>query len=110
MHFRMSTAESRQQVGKAIAPQAPWEGLVEESVMRSVVIWGNWSDFGTKQVQVNVEPSLRVLQGVYVAVTAHFEVNGAETDSAIAAMSGAWDRSFAKARTVGESIAALGQK
>jgi hypothetical protein len=110
MHFRMASADAWHRVGHTLAPKDPWEGLLEEAGTRAVTVWGKWPTTQAKHVQVMVEPSQRVTNGVYVAVTPHFDLSGSEASVVIDTLRSNWDECFNRARKVGETIVALGNQ
>jgi len=74
-HFVVETIDRWHAIGDALAPKGPWEDELLHPGMRSVVLWGvRDNDLGGR-IQVGVEPSLRVKQGVYVAVNDHYTLD-----------------------------------
>jgi len=109
MHFRMQDVEAWHRVGNVLAPKKCWEGLLEGAGTQSVSVRGSWAGRKSKMVQVTVEPSAKVPNGVYVAVNENFE---SETDGgaggAVALMSNSWGEFLTRSRHVAESIVGLG--
>ena len=70
MHFKATKGEL-DQLGFALAPRPPWSGLLEDSEMRILVMWGK-RDGVDARVQIQVEGS-RKLAGLGLVVSANEE-------------------------------------
>jgi hypothetical protein len=108
MHFRMESADSWHKVGHTLAPKKAWDGVLDGAGTRSLTVWGKWPTTQANQVQVVVEPSQRVVNGVYVSVAAQFDLSGSDTSVVIEAMRSNWDECFDRARKVAEVVVAIG--
>lgn len=71
-HFRIESADRWHDIGDLLTPKERWEEHLALPGMRSLTIWGVRPDDYAGRVQVQVEPSLRVPQAVYVSHNDHF--------------------------------------
>ena len=108
MHFKMASTDSWHRVGHALAPKDPWDGLLEAPGTLSLTVQGTWPKTRSQRVQAVVQPTQRFQHGVFVAVTAHFEVEGDDASTVLGTMQSDWDSCFAHARKLADSIVALG--
>jgi hypothetical protein len=67
MHFRTGGKDDLDRLGFLLAPTAPWEGILEGPEVRTLITWGRRGDVDAR-VQVQVEPSLKVLNALAVSV------------------------------------------
>lgn len=113
-------------IGDQLSPKEIWAGLLVAPGMRNVTVWGLRGDKYKGRVHVQVEPSFKVPQAVFMAVNDHYtltysdpEVQGdgerneawslqdelaAEASSqkipvAVEVLEQAWDASFGRAST-----------
>lgn len=75
-HFHMGSRERRDKLGFLLAPQSPWEGIVTDSTLSSLLVRGARVGGRGKWFSARVEPSRRILpadSGVYVETNEHYE-------------------------------------
>ena len=78
-HFRMANVNDWHGLGDRLAPKPPWrdvlKGVRPEGLpgLKSVVVEGIREGSGSKFLNVTVEPSTRVVPGVYIATNEHYE-------------------------------------
>lgn len=71
-HYRLESEKAWHSLGHRLAPKRVWEGILDQPGMKSLTIEGKRPDEQTGYIQVKVEPSPRVLHGVYVEVNDHY--------------------------------------
>ncbi len=82
MHFRMPDENVWHRVGHAIVPKEKWKGFMDDPGTASVTVQGARRGAASKYVRMTVEPSKRILPGVFIGVNEHFEssdANGVST-------------------------------
>ncbi len=74
-HFRMSSVEDWHRFGHHFAPKASWTDILTNPGLRGMVMEGKREGCNATQIQVRIEPSLKVLPwGVYTAVNQHYNL------------------------------------
>jgi hypothetical protein len=68
IHFKMPTADAWHEVGHKFAPKKPWEGVIESPGMLDISMRGKRPDDHKGQINITIQPSLRVVEGVYLLV------------------------------------------
>jgi hypothetical protein len=111
MHYRMATEEEWHAVGHKLAPKEPWQGILSQPGMKSLLMQGQRPDAHNGFVFVRVEPSSKVRPGVYVQVNDHFD-RSLDDDTAgcsemMNILSTCWTASVTRALQVGRSIVGL---
>lgn len=71
-HFKMPSEEAWHTVGHRLAPKELWQGLIENPGTRAVQMLGKRSNSPAKYLKVQIEPSQKVQQSVYVGTNEHF--------------------------------------
>jgi hypothetical protein len=74
VHFYASGAASWHAIGDSLVNNEMWEDVLPLSGMRAVVFWCGRADKYAGRVQVQVEPSFRYANAVYVAYNDHYEL------------------------------------
>lgn len=73
-HVQMDSYDDLNRIGDAITPKNIWDGLLHFPAMRSVTMFGARSDRLAGQVTVQVEPSMRVENGLFVNHNDHYNL------------------------------------
>lgn len=101
-HTQVASVEEWHAIGDAIVPKANWNGTLEHPGMRSVTLWGARPDEYGGQIQVQVEPSVRLPQSVYVATNDHFTLTLSDLD--LRSNQGSWDLTQPEVELTSEKI------
>lgn len=108
MHYRMPTIEKWHAFGHLLVPKTAWrEVLGEEAGMRSLVVVGKeLEENGFKtNVTVRVEPSARVLPGVFFEVNDHSETTGEDSGRRLLTrLRERWEAPLDRARSIAEHL------
>jgi hypothetical protein len=73
-HFRMDSEEKWNEVGDILAPKPPWGDALDSPGMRSLTMEeGKRRDGLTGYLRVKVEPSVKVIPGIYLDINDHFQ-------------------------------------
>jgi hypothetical protein len=128
VHFSVGTLETRNKVGRALAPTAPWgewarniEGQPDkpETVggMRSLTMLAQRTDGHSGAITVRVEPSLHpslVRNGIFIEVNDHYEIAEPQktigTDAAMRIIETEGERSIERSEQIIDQIMALRDK
>lgn len=106
MHFDVGGESNWHKVGHTLAPKALWADHVGKPGMRNLNIEGMRTDGLAGKIFVGVQPSAKVVHGVFFDV--NNEVLGASTESGseyfCEVISAHWLRLFASARLMAESV------
>lgn len=81
-HVTLDSREELHAIGDALAPKDVWADSLKLAGMRTLTIWGARTDAYSGHVQVNVEPSTRFPQSVYIATNDHFDLSLAADEPA----------------------------
>lgn len=73
LHLRVASEEEWHNIGHALAPKTPWEGLVDDPGMKRVTIRGRRPGVSGATLHVGVEPSTVVHPGVYFDFNEHHQ-------------------------------------
>jgi hypothetical protein len=78
-HYRSSSLDSWHALGHRLAPKVLWKDLFPDPGLQSLTIRQVPRNDGCNgHVQVSVEPSVRIVPGVYIAINDHFVIGGSE--------------------------------
>ena len=111
MHFSMATEEEGHALGDALAPKERWLSLFDGPQrdrapgLRTLVVEGKRPAASSKITRVKVEPSARIVPGVFIETNDHYE--STLKDSPAEAMSWlreCWSEVRSFSRSVGEQI------
>ena len=105
MHFA-SAIEQMNAFGEILAPKLIWKEILENPLMETLVMAAKRPDSDGKIFRVTIQPSVRVVPGIYVGTNEHFELEKQETPHKILEMLNRfWGGSLAHAkRTAGHLI------
>ena len=78
VHFDVESYERWHKIGDRLAPKDIWEGVLTLPGTRNVTILAVRPDKFDGSISVQVEPSVKVPHGVYVAVNDHFTLTNVE--------------------------------
>lgn len=73
-HVQVEDFEALNRIGDAITPKNIWEPPLKFAGMRSVTMWGSRTDLYGGHLSVQVEPSMRVPNGVFIAQNDHYDL------------------------------------
>ena len=80
-HFSMPSEEKWHAFGDYYAPKGPWQDIVTNPGMRSLVIEGKRDNCEANQIQMRIGPSRKVHPGVFIDVNQHYEVASDENSN-----------------------------
>jgi hypothetical protein len=73
-HYKMNSVEKWHEVGHTLAPKPPWGDTLDAPGMRSLTMEeAIRRDGHAGYLRVKVEPSVRIIPGVYVNINDHFQ-------------------------------------
>lgn len=75
-HFEIAKNDAWHAIGHHYAPKNSWEHILEKPGMRTLVVEGKRSGSTADMVQIKIEPSRMVKQGIYIAVNEHYARKG----------------------------------
>jgi hypothetical protein len=104
MHFKSRSVDLWHAVGHRLAPQAPWEGLLDGPGMLGVVMSGKRPKGSSTSFRVTVQPSREVSPGVWVGTNEHFDFPDKSASTALEAMVRDWDASQSYGRHLAEEL------
>ncbi|GLI26427.1 hypothetical protein ARHIZOSPH14_06690 [Agromyces rhizosphaerae] len=73
-HASVESASALHRIGDRIVPKDDWADLLHLPGTRSATLWGVRTDGYGGRVQLQIEPSFKVEQAVFVAVNDHFDL------------------------------------
>jgi hypothetical protein len=77
MHFKLPDAESWHFIGDTLAPKERWKKLLSGHIgLLALTIEGRREKSASKYIRVNLQPSQKVTNGIYVDYNEHFEPAG----------------------------------
>lgn len=101
-HYRLESNAQWISVSDQLAPKNRWSGLLESPIMRSLTM-GSPRMTGPKgHLQIRVEPSVRITNGVFVEMNNHYDVSHEEAGcrAMLSVMSRHWSGTFANYKDV----------
>ena len=110
VHFRLESAEVWHAIEHKLAPKGHWQPVLKNPAMRALTIAGMRPDGLGGAVNVRVEPSNRVENGLFVEINDHFEVEDTLARSANAILSIAeeqWTESLRRSDEIVRHIGGL---
>ncbi len=110
VHFRLDSEEVWHAIGHKFAPKQHWQPILKNPGMRALMIEGMRPDGLAGAVNVRVEPSNRVENGLFVEINDHFEVEDTLARSANAILSTAeeqWTESLRRSDEIIQHIGGL---
>ena len=108
-HFRLEAEEAWHAIGHKLAPKEHWNPILNNPGMRSLAIEGTRPDGLDGAVNVRVEPSNRIENGLFVEINDHFEVDDTLAKSASAILSIAEEQWAESLRRSDEIIQHIGE-
>ena len=75
-HFKMASPEAWHGLGHRLAPKDPWDAIMEEPGLRSMVMQGRRKEANGGTSYIRVEPSTKFQQGLFVEVNEEFKPHG----------------------------------
>ncbi|PYS47785.1 MAG: hypothetical protein DMG13_26995 [Acidobacteria bacterium] len=105
MHFKMDSVELWHKVGHTLVPKAIWSDLIESPGTLRVVVTGKRKGSSAKSVNATVEPSTKVVPGVYVGVNEHFQLaQEQQSQFLIDILNTQWDEIHKFGRFLGDEL------
>ena len=87
VHFQLDSEEVWHAIEQKLAPKEHWQPILKNPGMRALMIEGMRPDGLAGAVNVRVEPSNRIENGLFVEINDHFEVDDTLARSASAILS-----------------------
>lgn len=109
-HISLPSDDARNALGHRLAPTEAWDGIGEKgAAMLSLSMKIPRTDGKAGQVVVKIEPSVRVANGVMVAVNDHYDLDavappGSGSESAIEILKLGWTASLKHAREMSSKL------
>lgn len=106
-HYRVATEDAWHAFGHHVAPKEMWEGVLREPGTRSLILQGVRPDEYAGRVIVQIEPSLRVHPGIFVALNDHFQLDAMDMttgERAIDVLVNAWEPSVDRAQAITDQV------
>ncbi len=110
VHYRINSESYWHKIGHALAPKDPiWKDLYPNPGMRSLSIISKKEGDFTVQTTVIVEPSLRIMPGLFILANHHFDVPDDHTGHTSSELirrfiESEWNAALADARRVAKKI------
>jgi hypothetical protein len=113
-HYGLASEDTWHAVGHRLVPKQDWEEVLSSPGMRTLTVEGQRPDGLQGYIRVRVEPSTRVLSGVYTQVNDHYVLPSANESPAsarevIAIISEQWTQSMERGLQIAEKIVSLGE-
>ena len=101
-HYRLESDSQWAYVSDELAPKTRWSALFENPVMRSLTMGSPRTQGPKGHVQVKVEPSVRIPNGVFVDINNHYDVSdeAAGCRAMLSVLSRDWNSTFANYKDV----------
>ena len=109
VHFQLDSEEVWHAIEQKLAPKEHWNPILNNPGMRSLAIEGTRPDGLDGAVNVRVEPSNRIENGLFVEINDHFEVDDTLARSANAILSIAEEQWAESLRRSDEIIRHIGE-
>jgi hypothetical protein len=74
MHFRMESTEMWHGFGDRLAPKGLWDSVMEGPGLGSMTMLGKRPAALSKAFSVKIEPSTKIIPGIYVEMNDHYEI------------------------------------
>ena len=111
MHFSMEREDDWHKLGDILAPKDVWRdvlpGLRSDGLpgLRTLVMEGRREGSPAKLARIKVEPSVRLVPGVFFESNEHYEASGTEsTAQLLGALRDCWRDAHVFSRTIGEHL------
>jgi hypothetical protein len=108
MHFRMDSVENWHALGHRLAPKDLWRDILKNPGMRLLNVEGQRPDEFRGYIRVQVEPSTRILPGVYFQVNDHYEIEtirpGMGAEEMLTIFERVWDDSLIRSKNIVSNI------
>jgi hypothetical protein len=107
MHFKMQSTDDWHTVGHRLVPKEAWERFLTKPGMLSVAVRGKPKARPHAVLNVKVEPSARVPDGVYVSINEHYQESGdGGGKKLLRVLETAWDDAQREGKEIAEGILA----
>ncbi len=107
-HFLMASEDAWHALGHRLAPQEPWNNILENPGMRSLTMEMVRPDAFGGYIRVRVEPSVRIHPGVFIHVNDHYQVKDPEAsqgcDEIIDILDSEWSKSLERSSKMSLSL------
>ncbi len=113
-HYSMESEEAWHYIGDRLAPKEDWRAIVESPWLRSLLIEAQRNDDEKGYLLIKVEPSARLIPGVFIEINDHYDlrVDGSpsiDTEKALEILTNNWQYSMRQGLEIPEYIIALGE-
>lgn len=101
-HYRLDEPTHWMYISDELAPKSRWTELLNTPILRSLTM-GSLRTTGPKgHVQIRVEPSVRIANGVFIDVNNHYEVSHEERGcrAMLSVLATEWDSTFGDYKSV----------
>jgi len=114
-HYRLESERMWHNIGHQLAPQKPWESLLDKPGLRSLIIEGVRPDGHAGYIQAKVGPSTKVKFGVHIEMNDHYELKSGDANAPAARhatelLTECWAGSMKRSLAIAEKIAAIGDQ
>jgi hypothetical protein len=103
-HFRVAEAADVDRLCGLLTPTERWATILNAPLLRSLRMQGELDDEFRGKIGVTVEPSVKIIPGMYFGVNNHLENDSEENPPSAARMvevfSAAWHKSLARAEKI----------
>ena len=72
-HFKMPSAEAWHGLGHRLAPKDPWNAIMEQPGLRSMLMQGRRKEASGGTSYIKIEPSIKFEHGLFVEVSEEFK-------------------------------------
>jgi hypothetical protein len=112
-HYRMSSEDAWHTVGHRLAPKEVWKGLLDEPGMLDITMEGKRPDKRPGSINVKVQPSKKIVPGIYITVNDHYQLALEEelirdVNEAKTILQKQWSPFMENARKIAKGLSALG--
>ncbi len=108
-HYAMPTRAALDRIGDVLAPTGPW-GFLENPALSRLTMKGDRTDGRTGEVNVTIEPSVRIQDGLYITINDHYDLSldpPAAAGDALEIVIETWTASRERAEVAAEAIVSL---
>lgn len=107
-HHALEREEQWEWIERRLFVRSPFDGVLAESHLRSLVLDGRHEEAPGARIQIKVEPSIRVRPGLFVATNEHYDETGVEAGHRLMdVLNRRWETSLSYARRVASHLHSL---
>ena len=71
-HWRMASVDAWRRFSRVLVPEGTWQGLLDQAGLQNLTMRGARPDHYRGHVQIQVQPSRRIADGVFLSVNDHY--------------------------------------